>query len=161
MERQDLREVDGGERVAGDNEERAIEIPRELPDRSARAERRLLDAVAKSHTDSAAVAVAVLDDRRHVLERHERILDPVALEEVEDVPETGLVDDGHHRLRTIATKSKSPVTEYTSETPSTAASVSPSFGSAPRSAVMRTIAVITCSSAHRLLTSMSCSADFT
>src|SRR5205823_14832513 len=51
------------------------------------------------------------------------------------------------RARTIATKSKSPVTEYTSETPSTAASASPSFGSAPRSAVMRTTAVITDSKA--------------
>src|SRR5438132_12543776 len=101
MEREGRREVDVGERVAGDNEERAIEIPRELPDRSARAERRFLDAVAKSHTDSAAIAVAVLDDRCHVLERHERVLDPVALEEVEDVPEARLVDDGHHRLRTI------------------------------------------------------------
>src|SRR5437773_716158 len=47
------------------------------------------------------------------------------------------------RARTIATKSKSPVTEYTSDTPSTAASASPSFGSAPFSAVIRTTAVIT------------------
>src|SRR5213593_4340857 len=54
------------------------------------------------------------------------------------------------RARTIATKSKSPVTEYTSETPSTAARASPSFGSAPFSAVISTIAVITCSISRRI-----------
>ena len=101
MEREDLREVDVGEGIAGDHEERTVQVARELPNRSARAKRRFLDAVAKAHADSAAIAVAVLDDRRHVLERHERVLDAVALEEVEDVPEAGLVDDGHHRLRTI------------------------------------------------------------
>src|SRR6266511_2226200 len=46
------------------------------------------------------------------------------------------------RARTIATKSISPVTEYTSDTPGTAARSSPSLGRAPRSAVMRTTAVI-------------------
>src|SRR5437016_5136953 len=48
MEREDLREVDVGEGVAGDNEERAIEIPRELPDRSARAERRFHDGFSRN-----------------------------------------------------------------------------------------------------------------
>src|SRR5258706_9681371 len=47
--------------------------------------------------------------------------------------------------RTIAMKSNSPVTEYTSDTPGIAASSSPSFGSAPRSAVISTQAVITSS----------------
>src|SRR5687768_14714734 len=46
------------------------------------------------------------------------------------------------RARTITTKSISPVTEYTSDTPATAARSSPILGSAPRSAVMSTTAVI-------------------
>src|SRR5258708_8519304 len=46
------------------------------------------------------------------------------------------------RARTMAMKSTWPVTEYTSDTPSTAASASPSAGIAFRSALMRTIAVI-------------------
>src|SRR6266850_2534827 len=44
---------------------------------------------------------------------------------------------------TIAMKSNSPVTEYTSDTPGIAASASPSVGRAPFSAVMSTTAVIT------------------
>src|SRR5207249_11471083 len=99
MEREDLREVDVGEGIAGDHEERTVQVARELPNRSARAKGRFLDAVTKAHADSAAIAVAVLDDRRHVLERHERVLDAVALEGVGDVPGAGRVDDGQRRLR--------------------------------------------------------------
>src|SRR5205823_3831248 len=51
--------------------------------------------------DDAAVPVAVLDNRGQVLKGDERVLDAVTLEELEDVPEARLVDDGHHRLRTI------------------------------------------------------------
>src|SRR5437762_1331882 len=101
MERDDLRQVDVRESIAGDNEERAVEIVGQLPDRPARAERSFLHAVTKPHPDPAAVPVAVLDDGGEVLKRDERVLDAVALEELEDVPEARLVDDGHHRLRTI------------------------------------------------------------
>ena len=101
VERDDLRQIDVRERVARDDQERAIEIRGELPHRAARAERRLLDAVAQAHPNAPAVAVAVLDDRGEVLEGDEGLLDPVALEELEDVPEARLVDDGHHWLGTV------------------------------------------------------------
>ena len=101
MEGDDLRQVDVREGIAGDDEERAVEIVGQLPDRPARAERGFLHAVTKPHPDPAAVPVAVLDDGGEVLKRDERVLDAVALEELEDVPEARLVDDGHHRLRTI------------------------------------------------------------
>ena len=101
VERDHLREVDVGERVARDHDERAVEITRELAHRTAGPERRLLDAVAEAHADGPAVPVAVLDDRCEVLERHERVLDTVPLQQVEDVSETRLIDDGHHRLRPV------------------------------------------------------------
>src|SRR5204863_214047 len=50
---------------------------------------------------SAAVPVAVLDDRGEVLERPERLLDAAALQRLEDVSEAGLIDDGHHAFRTV------------------------------------------------------------
>src|SRR5438132_1462783 len=49
VERDHLGEVDVRQRVARDDEERAVEIGAELPHRSAGAERRFLDAVAKAH----------------------------------------------------------------------------------------------------------------
>ncbi len=101
VERDDLRKVDVSQGVAGDDEERTVEISSELPYGSASAERRFLDAVPKAHPNAATVSVAVLDDRREVLEGDERLLDAVTLQELEDVSEAGLVDDGHHRLGSI------------------------------------------------------------
>ena len=101
VERDHLREVDVGERVAGDDEERVTERVADLAHRAAGAERRLLDAVAEPEAHAAAIAVGVLDHGGEVLEGHVRLGDAAAREQVEDVPEAGLIDDGDHRLRAV------------------------------------------------------------
>ena len=101
MEGDDLREIDVRQRVAGDHDEGVVESVADLTDGSAGAERRFLDAVLQAHADRAAIAEAVLDLRREVLQGHERVADPVALEEVEDVSEAWLIDDRDHRLGPI------------------------------------------------------------
>ncbi len=101
VERDDLREVDVRQGVAGDDKERTVEISSELPYGSSSTEGRFFDAVPKAHPNAATVSVAVLDDRREVLEGDERLLDAVTLQELEDVSEAGLVDDRHHRLWSV------------------------------------------------------------
>ena len=101
MERDDLREIDVRQRVARDHDEGVVEGVTDLTDGSAGAERRFLDAVLQAHADRAAIAEAVLDLRREVLQGHERVVDPVALEQIEDMPEAWLIDDRDHRLGPI------------------------------------------------------------
>jgi hypothetical protein len=101
VERDDRGEIDVGERVTRDHEERVVEGVTDLPHRTARAERRFFDAVPEAHADRPAVAEAVLDLRREVLQRDERVVDAVPLYQVEDVSQTWLVDDRDHRLGPI------------------------------------------------------------
>ena len=101
VEGDDLGEIDVGQRIAGDDEERAVEVVADLPHGSTGAEGCLLDGVAEPHPQPAAVAIAVLDDRGEVLQRHEGFVDAVTEQEVEDVAKAWLVHDLHHRLRPI------------------------------------------------------------
>jgi hypothetical protein len=101
MERDDLRQVDVGQGIARDDDEGVIERVADLADGAASTERRLLDAVFEPHPDRAAVTKAVLDLRREVLQRDERVVDAVALEEIEDVAKARLIDDRDHRLGPI------------------------------------------------------------
>src|SRR5207245_272940 len=101
VEGDDLGEIDVGQRIAGDDEERAVEVVADLPHGSTSAKGCLLDGVAEPHPQPAAVGIAVLDDRGEVLQRHEGFVDAVTEQEVEDVAKAGLVHDLHHRLRPI------------------------------------------------------------
>jgi len=100
VERDHLRQVDIRERVARDDQERAVQITRDLPDRAtvpAASPRRCTGGASRC----AAIAVAVLDHRGEVRRVTNESSMPWALQKLEDVPETGLVDDRHHRLGTI------------------------------------------------------------
>src|SRR6266511_1105567 len=101
VEREHLREIDIGQRITRDDEERIAERIADLTHRSTRAQRRLLDAVAQPHPERPTVAEAVLDLRGEVLQGHEGVVDAVALHEIEDVPEAWLIDDRDYRLGPI------------------------------------------------------------
>ena len=66
-----------------------------------RAERRLLDRVLDRHPERVAVAEVAADRLRHERDRHDHLLEPVLLEQLEDVLHARLADDRHHRLRLV------------------------------------------------------------
>ena len=97
----ELGQVDVAERVAGDDQERLLELRAREADRAGRAERRLLDRVLDLHAERLAVAEVAADRLRHEREGHDHLLEAVVLEQLEDVLHAGLADDRDHRLRLV------------------------------------------------------------
>ena len=93
-----LRQVDVAERVAGDDEDRVVELAARQPHRAGRAERRLLDRVLDVQAERLAVAEVAADRLRQERERDDHVVEPVLLEQLEDVLHARLADDRHHRL---------------------------------------------------------------
>ena len=94
-------EVDVAERVARDDEERVVERFRGQAHRARRAGRRLLDRVLHPDAEGVAVAEVCPDRLRHEREGHEHVVDPVQLQEGDDVLHARAADDRHHRLRLV------------------------------------------------------------
>jgi hypothetical protein len=94
----DLLEIEVGQGVATDDDEGVVEILRGVLDAAGGAQRRLLHDVGDLHADVAAVVEEILDGGGHVAQRHHYFGDAVMFEQVKDVADDRLVDDGHHRL---------------------------------------------------------------
>src|SRR5918992_1479742 len=87
--------------VARDDEEGLVQgLLRELH-RAGRAGGRLLHGVPDRHAERLAAAEVAPDRLRHERDRDDHVLEPVLLEELDDVLHAGLADDGHHRLRLV------------------------------------------------------------
>ncbi len=95
-------EVDVGEHVARDHEERVVELRRRVAHRSGGAERRVFRGVAHGDAEIGAVAEVVADLVGEERDRDDDVVEAVQLEQVDDVLHHRLVDEGHHRLRLIA-----------------------------------------------------------
>jgi len=101
VECDELPEVDVAERVAGDDEERLVKLPRREPHRARCAERRLFDGVADAHAERVALAEVASDRLRQERNGDDDVRQPVLAKQLEDVLHARLADDGHHRLRLI------------------------------------------------------------
>ena len=94
-------QVDVAERVARDDDERLGQALVRQPDGAGRPERLLLDGVVDVEPEALAAAEVRADRLRHEREGDHDLLDPVALDEVDDVLHARLPDDRHHRLRLV------------------------------------------------------------
>src|SRR5438105_1498209 len=101
VELDELRKVEVAERVARDDEERAVETARGEPHRAGGAERRLLDRVADLHSERLAAAEVRADRLRQERDGDDDVLEAVLLEQLEDVLHARLADDRHQRLRLV------------------------------------------------------------
>ena len=104
----DLAEVDVGERVAGDHEERLVELVHRVADRTRGAERRLLGRVPHAHAELRAVAEVVADVVREERDRDDDVVEAVLREQPDDVLHHRRVRDRHHRLRLVARQRTQP-----------------------------------------------------
>ena len=101
-------EVDVGEHVTRDHEERVVELVDGVADRPRGAERRILGRVPHGHAEVGAVAEVVADlvgEERH---GHHDVVVAVLREQVDDVLHHRLVDQRHHRLRGVAGERAQP-----------------------------------------------------
>ena len=98
MEPDDLADVEVAERVARDDDERLVEQLLRVAHRSGGAEGLLLDRVLDAYAQGAAVAQVAADHLRHEGERHDDVVDPVLVHELDDVLDARLAADRHHRL---------------------------------------------------------------
>ena len=94
-------EVDVAERVAGDDEERVVELAGGEPHRAGGAERRLLDRVADVDAERLAVPEVAPDRLRQERDGDDDVLEAVALQQLDDVLHARLADDRDHRLRLV------------------------------------------------------------
>ena len=98
VEADQVAEVDVAERVAGDDEERLVErLLRELHGAGG-AGGRFLDRVADGDAVGLAVTEVAADGLRHEGERDDDVVEAVLAQELDDVLDARLADDGHHRL---------------------------------------------------------------
>ncbi len=104
----DLAEVDVGQGVARDHEERLVELLHGVAHRSGGAERGLLRRVAHADTEVGAVAEIVANVVREERDRHHDVVEAVLREQPDDVLHHRRVRDGHHRLRLIAREGPEP-----------------------------------------------------
>ena len=95
-------EVDVGEHVAGDDEERLVELVGRVAHRARRAERRVLGGVPHAHAEVRAVTEVRADVVREERDRHDDVVEAVLGEQADDVLHHRPVRDGHHRLRLVA-----------------------------------------------------------
>ena len=91
-------EVDVAERVAGDDEERVVELLAREPDGAGGAERQFLDGVLDADAERLAVAEVAADRLRHERERDDDLIHTVPAQQLDDVLDARLADDRHHRL---------------------------------------------------------------
>ena len=96
--RDQLREVDVAERVAGDHEERLVELVVGELDRAGGAGRRLLDRVLDRDAERLPLAEVAPDRLRHERDGDDHVGEPVLGEELDDVLHARLADDRDHRL---------------------------------------------------------------
>ena len=101
-------EVDVAERVAGDDEERLVELVGGEADRAGRAERRLLDRVRDVDAERVAVAEVAADRLRQERDRDDDVVEAVRAQQLEDVLHARLADDRHHRLRLVRRQRPQP-----------------------------------------------------
>ena len=98
----DPAEVDVGEHVAGDHEERLVELGHRVAHRAGGAERRLLGRVPHADAELRAVAEVGADVVGHERDRHDDVVEAVPREELHDVLHHRHVRDRHHRLGLVA-----------------------------------------------------------
>ena len=91
-------EIEVAERVAGDDEERLVELVGREANGSGRARGRFLDGVLHVHAQALAVAEVASDRLREEGDGDDHILEAVAAEKLDDVLHAGLADDRDHRL---------------------------------------------------------------
>ena len=101
-------EIDVGEHVAGDHEERLVELVHRVAHRAGGAERRLLGGVAHAHAELGAVAEVVADVVGEERDRHHDVVEAVLREQPHDVLHHRHVGDRHHRLRLVARERPQP-----------------------------------------------------
>ena len=104
----DPAEIDVGEHVAGDHEERLVELGHRVAHRAGGAERRFLGGVAHPHAELRAVAEVGADVVRHERDRHDDVVEAVPGEELHDVLHHRHVRDRHHRLGLVARERAQP-----------------------------------------------------
>ncbi len=104
----DRAEVDVGQCVAGDDEERLVELVHRVAHRTGGAERRLLGGVPHAHAELGAVAEVVADVVREERDRHDDVVEAVLGEQPDDVLHHRRVRDRHHRLRLVARQRAEP-----------------------------------------------------
>jgi hypothetical protein len=102
VELHDGGQVDVGEDVAGDHEEPLVlELLHGVADRARRAEGGLLGGVDHADAELRAVAEVVADRVGQEGDGDDDVLEPVLLQELDDVLHHRPVGDGHHRLRLV------------------------------------------------------------
>ena len=95
-------EIDVGDDVARDHEERLVELVHGVAHRTHGAERRVLGRVPHPHTELGAVAEVVADLVGEERDRDDDVVEAVVGEQPHDVPHHRHVRDREHRLRLVA-----------------------------------------------------------
>ena len=104
----DAGQVDVGEDVAGDDEERFVQLVHGVADGSGRAERVLFGGVDHPHPELRAVAEVGSDGVGLKGHGDDDVLEAVLLQEMHDVLHHGPVGDGHHRLGLVGREGAQP-----------------------------------------------------
>ena len=94
-------QVDVGDGVPGDHEERVVEEPLSVLHAARSAERLVLSRVGEREVEVRAVAEEVPDDARQKLHGHDDVGEPVAAKQPKDVLQHGFAHDRQHRFRLI------------------------------------------------------------
>ena len=110
MEVDDLSEIEIGERVTRDHEERAGQEIACAEHRARRAERDLLGRIRQRHVQVGAVAEVVADHRGQELDGRNDVRDAMLPEQFDDVFHQRPVGNGKHRLRHVAGERAQPGT---------------------------------------------------
>ena len=108
VEVDDLGEVEVGEGVAADDQERLVQKVLGQADGPGGAGRRLLHRVVDVHPQAAAVPEVVADEPGQEGQSHHHFVDAVPLHQLEDVLDARLVDDRHHRLGLVGGQRAQP-----------------------------------------------------
>ena len=101
VERDEARQVDVAEGVAGDDEERVVEATGGETHGASRAERRFLHRIADVDAEALAVAEVAADRLWQERDGDDDVLEAVELEQFDDVLHARLADDRDHRLRLV------------------------------------------------------------
>ncbi len=101
VEAHQCRQVEVGERVARDDEERLVESPCRKPHRTRRPHRRRLQRVVDRGAERFSVAEVRLDRLGQEGQGDGDVGQPVRAQQIDDVLHARFPDDGHHRLRLV------------------------------------------------------------
>ena len=102
MEPDGCAQVDVGEGIAADDEERFVQVFLGILDAAGGSQRRVLHDVGDLHAEVGAVAEIVADSGAQVLERHHHLGDPVFAQQGQDVLHHRFADHGDQRLGAAA-----------------------------------------------------------